>query len=231
MDFISLLPAELQNNMRDIWSGCPAEIRNSASVIDVPKGYRFIVAGQECSNIYILVKGIAYGIDMQFSGTEYRFKEFSAGRFLGEFEGLSEIPDYVITVQAVTPCILCVLPTKQYLRWMKNDVHALYLRTKELVRTLTLQTQNDRRFFLSPCRERLIQAFAKWYEEAGQEELKIKKTRNELANAMGFVVRTVDRNINKLVDEGYITLHSGRITISNSQYQKLKSFLKENFAY
>lgn len=231
MDFIDLLPFELQHDMRDLWSGCPAEIKQAVSIVEVPKRSRFITAGQECSNVYVLLKGTACGIDMQFTGTEYRFKEFTAGRFLGDYECHAELPEYVITVQATTPCVLCALAAKQYLLWMKSDVHALYLRTHEIIRNYTVQTQNDRRFFLSPCRERMIQVYAKWYEEAGQNELCLKQTREQLSNTMGFVVRTIDRNINKLANEGYITLQAGRIHINYEQYQKMKQFIKQNFAY
>ncbi len=71
-------------------------------------------------------------------------KSLVPGRFLGEFECLSAIPEYSITIRALTPCTLYVIPANLYREWMKNDGNALFLRTQKILYDLTKQTRNDR---------------------------------------------------------------------------------------
>ena len=50
------------------------------------------LGGEKCRSIFIILSGRAKGIDMQIQGKFHTFKEFGAGRVLGEFECLSGIP-------------------------------------------------------------------------------------------------------------------------------------------
>lgn len=222
MDFIELFPEEMQSDMSALWAGCPSAIKERVRIVKIPQGQNFICAGEPCDKIYIILKGYAWGIDTQVLGKQYKFKSFKPGRFLGEPECFSGIPYYTITVQAETDCLLCVIGASLYLEWMKTDPHALLMRTKETIFIFMQQTQNDRRFFLSPCRERLMQYLVKCYEEHDEDSFLVEKTRGELASAMGFVERTIERNIKKLEMNGLISLQRGKILVSNEQYRKLK---------
>lgn len=217
--------------MRSFFAKCPKEIKESIQIQKVDKGYSFINAGEPCRNIYILLKGRALAIDMQLQGRVYIFKEFKEGRILGEYECFSGIRDYVITVQAATPCVLGVISAQRYLGWMKSDINALFMRTSTLIGELTMQASDNRRFFLSNCRERLIQYFVDLYQTKRKETLCVARTREQLSNEMGFVVRTIDRNVKKLEKDGYLSVRSGKIYISRGQYEKMKVHLQMNLTY
>jgi len=124
-----------------------------------------------------------------------------------------------------------VMSAKQYVRWMKCDGNALFLRTQKLLYELTIQTRDSRRFFLSTCKERLFQYLVEWFEKEKQDGICLRKTRDELSNEIGFVVRTIDRNLKKLSNEGYISLRNGKIFVSRKQYEKMKMHLKQNLTY
>jgi CRP-like cAMP-binding protein len=91
------------------------------------------LGGEKCRSIFIILSGRDKGIDMQIQGKFHTFKEFGAGRVLGEFECLSGIPEYSITILTITKCIFWVIPSAMYLRWMKRDGDALFLRTQKLL--------------------------------------------------------------------------------------------------
>ena len=105
MEKIKLLPLKEQEYMRRLFAGCTEEIRNHMFVMEAEEGKNFIKAGDKCRNIFIILKGRAKGIDMQVQEKIYIFKEFGPGRILGEFECLSGIPEYSITIRAVTPLL------------------------------------------------------------------------------------------------------------------------------
>ena len=231
MEILNLLPNEEKEYVKRVFANCPQEIRDKMRLLEVEKNSNFIDAGTPCKYVYLILKGKACGIDMQIQGKTYKFKEFLPGRFLGEFECIAEIPNYSITVQAITKCTLLVMTTQVYLKWMEDDGRAFFLRMQKLLFELTNQTKDDRRFFLSTCKERMIQYLVEYYEQENQQRVRIQKSRDELANEIGFVVRTIDRNIHKLASEGYISLRAGKLYVSRSQYEKLKEHLKQNYTY
>lgn len=231
MEILNLLPSKEREYVKKVFSGCPQEIKDMMRLLEVEKDCNFIYAGTPCRYVYLLLKGKAAGIDMQIQGKTYRFKEFHPGRFLGEFECIADIPNYSITVQAETKCTLLVMTAQVYLKWMKEDGNAFFLRMQKLLYELTNQTKDDRRFFLSTCKERMIQYLVEYYGQENKQRVRIQKSRDELANEIGFVVRTIDRNVNKLAAEGYLSLQAGKLYVSRSQYEKLKAHLKQNYTY
>ncbi len=225
MEKIKLLPKDEQEYMYRLFANCPEEIKNSLSIRNVERGRSFVLSGEPCNNIFIILKGKAVGIDMQLPEKIYKFKEFGPGRFLGEFECLSAISEYSITIRAITPCILYMIPSQLYLEWMKNDGNALFLRTQKLLYELTKQTRNDRKYLMLECRDRMVLYLLENYEKQNtNQEVCVKKTREELSSAIGFSEKTINRNIKKLEEQGFLSLRAGKIFISEEQYEAMKIY-------
>ena len=228
MEKIKLLPLKEQEYMRRLFAGCTEEIRNHMFVMEAEEGKNFIKAGDKCRNIFVILKGRAKGIDMQIQEKIYIFKEFGPGRILGEFECLSGIPEYSITIRAVTPCTFWVIPSAMYLRWMRRDGNAMFLRTQKLLYELTYQTRDDRKYLLLNSYDRLILYFMERYEKTAEKErAAIADSRDEIASAIGTCVKTVNRNVRKLQEQGRLTLKGGRIFISEVQYHVMKAYTQE----
>lgn len=228
MEIFKPLPRKEQEYMKRLFDNCPKEIKENMLCMEVKKGHNFIIAGEKCSNIFIILSGRAKGIDMQIQGKIYVFKEFGPGRILGEFECLSGITEYSITVQAVTHCLLCVIPSEMYLWWMKKGGNALFLRTQQLLFELTYQTMEERKYILLNCNDRLVIYLIEQYEkQQGQEKMIIEKSREELADVTGFCVKTINRNIRILQNKGFISIQAGRISVSKEQYKVMKTYTEE----
>ncbi|MDO4337207.1 MAG: Crp/Fnr family transcriptional regulator [Eubacteriales bacterium] len=228
MEKMKLLPKKEQDYMKQLFKNCTKEIRENMFYIEVKKGQNFIAAGEECRNIFIILSGRTRGIDMQIQGKVYMFKEFGPGRILGEFECLSGIPKYSITVQAVTDCTLCVIPAGLYLRWMRKDGDALFMRTQKLLLELTWQTMEDRKYILLNCSDRLILYLIEQYERRQRQEILVmEKSREELADVTGFCVKTINRNIKTLQDKGFLSVVAGKIAVSKSQYEMMQQYTEE----
>ncbi len=229
MEKIKLLPLEEQKYMRRLLADCTKEVAENLTVREVRKGHNFIAAGEKCTNIFIILSGKAQGIDTQIQGKVYTFKEFGPGNVLGEYECLSGIPEYSITICTVTDCIFWVIPSTVYFRWMKMDGNALFLRAQRLLLELTHQTMENRKHLLLNCDDRLILYFLSQYEKHRKNgSVTIGKTRDEIANTTGFHVKTINRNIKRLQEKGYISIQAGKICISRQQYEAMDAYTKKN---
>lgn len=231
MRFISHLSPEVTEHLQEIFNNCPVEFEKEIVIKPVNSSQMIVHAGEKVESVFVLLKGKARRVDMQLVGRTYTISEFDAGEFFGEVECLTEIQEYLFSVQAVTPCTLCVIPARRYYEWMRKDNHALFLRTQKLLFASAMQAKDDRKFFLQPCRERMIQYFVQQYEISGVSQLVIEKGREELSSEMGFCVRTIYRNLKKLEKTGMITLPHSRICVSEVQYERMKAHLEENLTY
>lgn len=66
--------------------------------------------------------------------------------------------------------------------------------------------------------------FIEEYEKyAKKEVLTIRETRQELSDATGLCVRTINRAVKKFEEQGDISRQGNKLLISWEQYQKLKA--------
>ena len=132
--------------------------------------------------------------------------------------------EYRIGVVAVKKCRVAVIPVSYYMEWLKTDVDALYLRTKENMRRLISQTADARKYLFIEGRERLIMHLIRKYEQkrALKSVLELKQGREQLSEEIGFSIKTLNRNIKKLQEMGFICLKKGKIIITEEGYRGMK---------
>ena len=102
------------------------------------------------------------------------------------------------------------------------------MRTQQVMSTFIIQTSEERKYFFLTCRERMILFLIERYESYGNHtNYKLNKTQAEVAERVGFNVRTIQRTILSLEKDGLITSEAGKICMTQMQYQALKK-LKNN---
>ena len=95
---------------------------------------------------------------------------------------------------------------------------------------LTSESVNHRKYMFMSCKERLMKYLLESYackKEINTCILRLNKTQMELSDRVGFNVRSVQRSIAALEKENLITLESGKITVSQEQFVKMREYLEE----
>ena len=78
------------------------------------------------------------------------------------------------------------------------------------------------------ARERLTSFLADYYAEnacAEDDVIPVRMTRMDISDSTGYAVRTVNRKVRSLGEQGLICVKNGKILISRAQYQRLKAEL------
>ena len=107
----------------------------------------------------------------------------------------------------------------------------LFLRTQNILLELTRQTRNDRKYLMLECMDRMVLYLLEYCEKQYSEkqdrtmEIFIQRTREELSNAIGFTEKTINRNIRKLAEQDFVSVHSGKISISRKQYDAMNHYV------
>ncbi len=224
MDVFKELPLKKQTYMEMLFQNCTEEEKYYMRVMEVDENETLIKAGEKCSNIYIILSGKVTGIEWPMNERPYYFKDYGPGDFFGEIEYFSDLTNYRIGVITATRCRVLVIPVAPYMEWLRSDVEALYLRTRENMRRLISQTADARKYLFIEGRERLMMHLIRKYEQKQplKKELELKESRDQLSEEIGFSVKTLNRNIKKLSETGLIDIRKGKIVISEEGYQQMK---------
>lgn len=196
-------------------------------VMEVGENEALIKAGERCSNIYIILSGKVTGIEWPMNERPYYFKDYGPGDFFGEIEYFADLSNYRIGVITATRCRVLVIPVAPYMEWLRSDVDALYLRTKENMRRLISQTADARKYLFIEGRERLMMYLIRKYEQkqpAGKV-LELRQNREQLSEEIGFSVKTLNRNIKKLKEANLIQIQKGKVVIAEAGYLRMKEHI------
>lgn len=197
---------------------------------EVNKNEYILFAGELSDTIYILLSGRVVGLDHQKMGRIYSFMDFTEMYVLGDFEIFGGTTENCITIRAAEKCKLLKISSKSYLRWIRQDADALFLRLNNIVNIFTLEKKIDREFLFMTCKERLAHFLAKYYKQEMNspcDVVKVSSTQAELADKTGFNIRSIQRNILSLEKENLISNENGKIIISYEQYLKLNDYLEK----
>lgn len=227
MDVFKELPLKKQTYMEMLFQNCTEEVKYYMRVMEVAEDETLIEAGEKCSNIYIILSGKVTGIEWPMHEKPYYFKDYGPGDFFGEIEYFAGLSNYRIGVVTVTKCRVLLIPTSYYMEWLRNDVDALFLRTKENMRRLISQTADARKYLFIEGRERLMMHLMRKYEQKQpvKKVLELRQSREQLSEEIGFSVKTLNRNIKKLKDSNLIDIQKGKIVITEEGYLQMKEHM------
>lgn len=229
MEIFKKLPLEQQAYLETIFQNCTEEVRYYMRLMEIGAEQTLLSAGDKCSNIYIILSGKVTGIEWPMYGRAYPFKDYGPGDFFGEIECFAGLSNYRISVVTITKCEVLVIPSIFYMEWLQTDVDALYLRTQENMKRLITQTADARRYLFIEARERLMMYLIRKYTQkmpAGKI-LVLKSSRDQMADEIGISIRTLNRSIKKLEQDGLIWIQKGKVTVTEKGFLHMQKNLDD----
>ena len=197
---------------------------------EVKKGQYILKAGAPADTVYFLLKGRVTGEAYTNRGRTYSFMDFSQMWVLGDYELFYDCEEYNISIRAEQDCSLMILPRQHYQNWVRSDANALYLRLQNMLSVLTFERRIDRESLQKSSKERLAMILVRFYETGSKDRFGtyiVQYTQTELADKTGVNLRSVQRSIASLRDDGLVSLKSGKMIINSEQYIKLKQYTEE----
>lgn len=224
----ALLTNNQQKYLKQFLTNCPEDVKNSMSIFHLQSGKILSNSGEVANYIYILLKGKLQGIDDRFDGHIYSFLQFVPVSIVNDFEVLAGVSEYRITIQAVKESVLLRIPATFYMKWLRKDANVLLMRLQNLAEEMLKQSGQDRQYLFLQGIDRLALYLVNIYESNGRyQKIRLKKTRVDLSNELGYSLKTLNRSVKRLEEGGYLQLESGKICLEQIHYERLKQFLKE----
>ena len=226
LPFLKYIDKGKVEQYKEYFSTAPDWLIESLKLEQLDKEVIFVRENLPVENVYFIVKGSIEAVDYRFQGVVYEFMRFDKVYAMGGMEYIMGMKDYGTTLRTVTKCNVIKLPKKEFAKWMDSDIIALKKEAQRVSEYLYEDARNGRAFLFLNGEERIAMVLSERYEKYSRNGiLNVKGGRQRLANATGVCLKTVQRAINKLIDNDYITQDGTRLYVNEEQYKKLKAIV------
>lgn len=223
LPFLKTIDSERREQIEEYFNSAPVWLMESFQIINMDRGVTFIRENTPVDMIYIIGEGMIKALDYRIYGIQYEYMRFSGLYAMGGMEIVMDLDQYRTTLQTVTPCTMIAIPKAKYAKWLATDIRALKQEARAIGEYLLEEGRRGRALLFMQGADRLCMLFADKYEDAGlQDELQLTETRQRIAEESGLCVKTVNRSVKKLEEDGLIKRVGNRILITREQYHSMK---------
>lgn len=226
LPFLKDIDRERQDQFKEYFKNVPLWLIEAFQIEEMDEKTVFVREGEPVETIYFIGKGIVEAIDYRFYGITYEFMRFDSLYALGGMEFIMDLDKYRTTLRTVTKCTVVKLSLGIFERWMRTDIRALKHEAKLVGEYLLEEGRKGRALLFLQGSDRLAMLFVDRYERYTKNGiLRVRGGRQDLSNATGLCIKTINRAVKKLADNGLISKEGNKILIHQEQYEKLKEII------
>ena len=205
----------------------PAEIRRQTTHKVYLPGESIVRKGEEAKHVYLLTKGETRVSNEFASGQRYTFGSLDVPDLIGDLEVLAGQSLYAASNEANSTCEVIAMRAETFLQWMHID-NDFAVAVAELLAAKMYPTSNEAgRVKFQPSQERFEEYLAKRLGDIETDLFILHTSRQQIADDIGTSVKTVNRCVTKMRDDGDLALLHGKITLNRDQQEKLRRLLNE----
>lgn len=220
------IPREQADYIRKYLMNAPYWVIETMQLVKKDKNMVFIEENTPANYVYILLEGSIRAVDYRVKGFAFDYMRLEGVSIVGSMECYFKLFNYMTTLATTTPCTFLIISRKNYEKWIWDDKNALQMDVASMGAYLIEQTRVNRLFLFLQGTDRFLYMFAKNYEKSlSKGEYRLDMSRQELAERSGFSIKTVNRSIKKMEEDGFIGRQGHKIIISREQYEKMKKYL------
>ncbi len=210
----------------------PADIRSRCTVRTHAAGSIIHQKNMELGYFGIVALGENRVINEFENGNVYMIEGNKAIDFIGEVTILAGMPRTSVTIEAVTENVVAYISRKDAERWLAEDMNILSLTARHTAFKLYRSSYNNGAKLFYPPSYLLLDYMVKYAGQQGidgpapPKQFTISRTRQLLQEEIGVNVKTLNRTIRQLKEEGFFDLCKGKITFDRKQYEKALAWLE-----
>ena len=212
----------------------PEELRRRCTIRVYPPG-TIIHQKDYTLNVFgIIAKGEHRVINEFQNGNVYMIEKNEPIDFVGEVTILAGMPKTSVTIETLTETIVLYISRKDFEKWIETDIHFLRLVAHKVAYKLYRSSYNRGARLFYPPHFILLDHILKTAAALGiedKDEITVRKTRQELYEECGITVKTLNRTITRLKEDGVISVKKGKITMTHAQYKLAQKTIHHYVSY
>lgn len=218
--------------LKEYTKNMPEDIRSRCTVRTHAAGSIIHQKNMELGYFGIVAKGENRVINEFENGNVYMIESNKAIDFIGEVTILAGMSHTSVTIEAVTDNVVAYISRKDAERWLASDMNILHLTASHTAFKLYRSSYNNGAKLFYPPSYLLLDYMVKYGRQSGMESsrppktITVLRTRQMLQEEIGVNVKTLNRTIRRLKDEGFFSLCKGKITFTREQYGMAMEWLE-----
>lgn len=166
------------------------------------------------------------------NGNIYMIEGNNAIDFIGEVTILAGMERTSVTIEAVTDNVVAYISRKDAETWLKEDRNILGLASRHTAFKLYRSSYNNGAKLFYPPSYLLLDYLVRYARQRGMEgsrppkAVTVRQTRQMLQEEMGINVKTLNRTIRQLREEGFIDLCKGKLVLTEEQFKTAVEWLE-----
>lgn len=225
IDKLGIKPGD-KEYLRDYLKTVPDELKERMKLEHFKKNSIFVRENEEVEPVYILLEGSVRAVDFRIHGIVYDFLRFEPIKVLGAMELILGFSKYRTTLITEAECIFIGCPAKEFGDWLLNDISSIKMEMRSIGHYLLEEDRQNRMFLFLQARDRLFVLLLQYYEKHHTDDVcVVRLTRTELSDRTGISVRTINRSVKKMQEEGLIGKLNSKLTMTKEQYNKVMTYI------
>ena len=221
------MPEEQREQFRRYFQNAPAAVWSSINIEKRGPDKVLVEENERITKVYVLLNGTVRALDYRVKGSVYEFARFEPVVMLGSMECFFGIPRYMTTLLTVTSCTLLSMPRQVYEEWLWQDPCALRAEAESMRTYLLDRARDNRVMLLLNGMERLLYLLVRICRSMPEAPAYLLHVnRQELAEQTGTSVKTVNRSIKKLEEDGFLQRQGHKVKITQNQYRSMAEYLE-----
>ena len=218
--------------LKEYTKNMPEDIRSRCTVRTHAAGSIIHQKNMELEYFGIVAKGENRVINEFENGNVYMIESNKAIDFIGEVTILAGMSRTSVTIEAVTDNVVAYISRKDAERWLASDMNILHLTARHTAFKLYRSSYNTGAKLFYPPSYLLLDYMVKYGRQSGMESsrppktITVLRTRQMLQEEIGVNVKTLNRTIRQLKEEGFFSLCKGKITFTREQYGMAMEWLE-----
>lgn len=185
------------------------------SIVSYKKGEVIFQEEEICSAIGLIIDGTINIERIYPNGKSIVMSKFKDGDVFGEALLFSKVNKYPATVIALSDCKVLYLTKNEIIKLFSVENKLMENFMMLLSEKIIILNNKIRSISLKSVRQKVVDYILCEYMNEKNEEIKLKYSKEEIANDIGIPRPSLSRALIKLRDEGLINFSRNKITILN----------------
>ena len=226
-NILEQIPQDQREYFKRYFQNAPGAVLRTLTIEKRAADKILVEENETVDKVYVLMSGTVRAVDYRVKGSAYEFARFDGVTLLGSMECFFGIDKYMTTLITTTACVLLSMPRQVFETWLWQDANALRAEAEKMRGYLLERTRENRVMLLLNGMERLIFLLVKICTGKPQaEEYLLRVNRQELAEQTGTSIKTVNRSMKKLEEDGFLCRQGHKVKITQNQYESMKLYLE-----
>ena len=185
------------------------------SIVSYKKGEVIFQEEEICSAIGLIIDGTINIERIYPNGKSIVMSKFKDGDVFGEALLFSKVNKYPATVIALSDCKVLYLTKNEIIKLFSVENKLMENFMMLLSEKIIILNNKIRSISLKSVRQKVVDYILCEYMNEKNEEIKLKYSKEDIANDIGIPRPSLSRELIKLRDEGLINFSRNKITILN----------------